>query len=143
RFRGGSNLRPARHRAPATATLGSRMNFFSEGEFAFLETIRHASPDDDAPHLVFADWLEEHGECARAELIRVHVAWSRLPHGHAEKESLGRRWRDLLPQYGSRWIMSLPMFACLRWEFDRGVPGRAVVHNIPQFISDAEQLLEE
>jgi uncharacterized protein (TIGR02996 family) len=29
------------------------------------------SPDDDLPRLVFADWLEEHGEGERAEFIRV------------------------------------------------------------------------
>lgn len=31
-------------------------------------------PDDDGPRLVFADWLEERGECARAELIRLGCA---------------------------------------------------------------------
>lgn len=30
-----------------------------------------AQPDDDAPRLVAADWLEEHGECDRAEFIRL------------------------------------------------------------------------
>lgn len=30
-----------------------------------------AAPDDDAPRLVYADWLDEHGEGERAELIRV------------------------------------------------------------------------
>ena len=29
-----------------------------------------ASPDDDAPRLVYADWLEEHGEPERAEFVR-------------------------------------------------------------------------
>lgn len=28
-------------------------------------------PDDDGPRLVFADWLEERGDCDRAELIRL------------------------------------------------------------------------
>src|SRR5262245_31886156 len=36
------------------------------------------SPDDDAPRLVYADWLEEHGtseaEKAWAEFIRLQVA---------------------------------------------------------------------
>ena len=39
-------------------------------EAAFLRTIIDA-PDDDGPRLVYADWLEEHGETARAEFIRV------------------------------------------------------------------------
>jgi len=28
------------------------------------------APDDDAPRLVYADWLEEHGQPERAGLIR-------------------------------------------------------------------------
>ncbi len=66
------------------------MSFLTESERVFLETIRHASPDD-APHVVFADCLKEHGECARAELIRVHGSHTRLPQGHSEKDALGRR----------------------------------------------------
>jgi uncharacterized protein (TIGR02996 family) len=37
----------------------------------------HATPDDDAPRLVFADWLDEHGEPERAEFIRLQVAQRR------------------------------------------------------------------
>src|SRR5262245_58863227 len=37
---------------------------------AFLKAIAEA-PDDDGPRLVYADWLEEHGDPARAEFIRV------------------------------------------------------------------------
>jgi uncharacterized protein (TIGR02996 family) len=32
-----------------------------------------AAPDDDAPRLVYADWLDEHGHSDRAEFIRVQV----------------------------------------------------------------------
>jgi uncharacterized protein (TIGR02996 family) len=37
---------------------------------AFMRTII-AEPKSDVPRLVFADWLQEHGENARAELIRL------------------------------------------------------------------------
>jgi uncharacterized protein (TIGR02996 family) len=37
---------------------------------AFLIAIR-AAPDDDAPRLVYADWLEEQGDAPSAEFIRV------------------------------------------------------------------------
>ena len=37
---------------------------------AFLQAILE-KPDDDAPRLIFADWLEEYGEPERADLIRV------------------------------------------------------------------------
>jgi uncharacterized protein (TIGR02996 family) len=45
---------------------------------AFLQTIIE-SPDDDALRLVFADWLDEHGEAERAELIRLQCALNSLP----------------------------------------------------------------
>lgn len=38
----------------------------------FLDMIR-AHPDDDGPRLVYADWLDEHGECDRAEFIRASI----------------------------------------------------------------------
>jgi uncharacterized protein (TIGR02996 family) len=38
-----------------------------------------ANPDDDAPRLIYADWLDEHGDSDPAELIRVCQAMRRLP----------------------------------------------------------------
>jgi uncharacterized protein (TIGR02996 family) len=35
-------------------------------------------PDDDTPRLVYADWLEEHGDDARAEFIRIQCRLARL-----------------------------------------------------------------
>jgi uncharacterized protein (TIGR02996 family) len=40
---------------------------------AFLQAIIE-SPDDDTLRLVFADWLEEHGDAARAELIQLQCS---------------------------------------------------------------------
>lgn len=48
---------------------------------AFLRTIID-NPRDDAPRLVYADWLEEHGDemsVARAEFIRVQCQLARIP----------------------------------------------------------------
>jgi uncharacterized protein (TIGR02996 family) len=36
-----------------------------------------AAPKDDAPRLVFADWLDENGEGERAEFVRVQVELAR------------------------------------------------------------------
>jgi uncharacterized protein (TIGR02996 family) len=44
----------------------------------FLRNIRE-QPLDDAPRLACADWLDDHGDAARAELIRVQVELARLP----------------------------------------------------------------
>ena len=76
---------------------------------AFLQSICE-SPDDDAPRLIYADYLEEHGQEERAEFIRVqcridninvelmsHEACGdeRCP-GCAERRTLRRRERELL-----------------------------------------------
>jgi uncharacterized protein (TIGR02996 family) len=45
---------------------------------ALLAAIR-AQPDEDTPRLVFADWLEENDEPARAEFIRAQVELARTP----------------------------------------------------------------
>ena len=45
---------------------------------ALVQAILHA-PDDDAPRLVFADWLDENGDADRAEFIRVQCRLARLP----------------------------------------------------------------
>jgi uncharacterized protein (TIGR02996 family) len=37
-------------------------------EAAFLQAILD-SPDDDTPRLVYADWLDEHGQTERAEFL--------------------------------------------------------------------------
>src|SRR5438309_7067053 len=39
---------------------------------ALLAAIREA-PRDDAPRLIYADWLDEHGEADLAEFIRVQI----------------------------------------------------------------------
>ena len=43
-----------------------------------------ANPAEDVPRLVYADWLEEHGESERAEFIRVQI---QIP--QVERERLG------------------------------------------------------
>jgi uncharacterized protein (TIGR02996 family) len=55
---------------------------------AFLEAIC-AAPDDDAPRLVYADWLEEHGDPERAEFIRAQIELAKPP-------ARGSRTRQLM-----------------------------------------------
>lgn len=87
---------------------------------AFIRTIL-ASPDDDGPRLVYADYLEEQGEAERAELIRVQceldAKWSGkcLKRPMATREAvplwsccvvcdLRRRERQLLLARGFDWV---------------------------------------
>ena len=37
-----------------------------------------ANPSDDAPRKVYADWLEEHGECDRSEFVRIQLELAKI-----------------------------------------------------------------
>jgi uncharacterized protein (TIGR02996 family) len=49
-------------------------------EDAFQASILE-SPDDDALRLIYADWLDEHGQPKRAEFIRVQCQLAQLDPG--------------------------------------------------------------
>src|SRR5262245_657448 len=54
-------------------------------------------PDADAPRLVFADWLEEHGDGDRADFIRAQIRRAALdPDDPLQSELQAREWRLLL-----------------------------------------------
>ena len=60
-------------------------------ESALLAAIR-AAPADDAPRLVYADWLDEHGRPEQAEFIRVQCDLARLDDAQWEQASLCEGW---------------------------------------------------
>jgi uncharacterized protein (TIGR02996 family) len=53
---------------------------------AFLKAIRE-DPDDDTPRLVFADWLDEHGD-RRGDMIRLSIEEAHTPYDTP-------RWKEL------------------------------------------------
>jgi uncharacterized protein (TIGR02996 family) len=59
----------------------------SDDEAAFLRTIRE-NPDADLPRLVYADWLQEHGETLRAEFLRAHLELERLTEDSPRRREL-------------------------------------------------------
>src|SRR5947208_542084 len=62
---------------------------------------------DDAPRLVYADWLDEHGEAERGELIRVQCRLARLGEADPSRAELERRERELLEAHGAKWAEPL------------------------------------
>src|SRR5437764_386728 len=73
----------------------------STTEDAFLQTILD-NPDDDLPRLVFADWLEEHGN-PRGTFIRLQCERAKLlPHDPAWKELLAQE-APILRQFEAEW----------------------------------------
>src|SRR5262245_23137782 len=71
-------------------------------EESFLQAILD-DPDDDAVRLVYADWLEEHDQPERGELIRVQIALARLPEDDERRAALTARERRLLLAHGKEW----------------------------------------
>jgi uncharacterized protein (TIGR02996 family) len=67
------------------------------------------NPDDDTPRLVFADWLQEHGDESRAEFIRVQCEVARLPTDDDRLDGLIRRECELQKQFGKKWLGELPV----------------------------------
>lgn len=82
-----------------------------------FETIL-AHPDDDHPRLVFADWLEENGEPARAEFIRTQIEYARLRSWDPRRGELVERATELLVESGSAW--RLPFLESREQVFHRG-----------------------
>src|SRR6266550_3426966 len=75
--------------------------------------------EDDAPRLVFADWLDEQGD-PRGELMRLQVHLARLPEGDHRRAVLEKRERELLDRHAVDWLG--PLRERLRsWRFVRGL----------------------
>src|SRR5690349_3929389 len=71
---------------------------------AILET-----PEDDVPRLVYADWLEENGDPARAEFIRVGCQLVRLAEHDRGRAPLEDREHVLLAEHGAEWRAVVPL----------------------------------
>src|SRR5207248_690173 len=95
----------ARKVAPGKDDAGTRG---SEGrrpmakQEAFLRAIA-ANPDDDAPRLIFADWLEENGDPERAEFIRTQCALASSNLSEKRRHTLRVRERELLEARRREW----------------------------------------
>lgn len=75
-------------------------------DLSFMRVIC-ASPDDDAPRLLYADFLDEKGDpasAARAEFIRVQCALAAAKHDDGNIAFLKQRERALLTEHLPDWL---------------------------------------
>lgn len=72
-------------------------------EEAFIQAIRE-TPDDDTPRLIYADWLEEHGQADRAEFIRVQCQLERSTEAEPDHSVLSARVEELLRGNWNEWV---------------------------------------
>lgn len=93
-----------------------------EEDRAFIQSIRE-SPEDDAPRLIYADWLEDHGDEPRAEFIRVQCELARLDPDHERQTALQKRQQELLSAHRANWLgpiedsLSAHDHCAFRWGF--------------------------
>src|SRR5438270_10839960 len=94
-------------------------------EQSFLQAI-YAAPEDDAVRLVYADWLEDQGQAARAEFIRVQIQRARTPEEDvAGREELRLRdWRLWL-RHSDEWVAHFGKVGVSAEHFQRGFLHRA------------------
>ncbi len=71
-------------------------------EDAFLHDIL-ARPDDDAPRLIYADWLDERNN-PRGEFIRVQCALAQLSEEDPRRWPLEQREGELLREHEAKWL---------------------------------------
>ena len=102
-----------------------------------------ADPEDDIVRLVYADWLDENGDPARAEFIRLSVACFREP----PSASADPRWireEELLNAHREEWATELSVPSDL-WSsgWSRGFPELVVVRGEESlFLSHAAAIVE-
>ncbi len=102
------------------------------------------NPDDDLPRLVFADWLDEHDEPARAEFIRVQVEFAqRASNGLGADPKLRRIDREIWAVHGQRWQAELPRIQGVEWfsECFRGFVERVSVSSDSLIVERADDIL--
>src|SRR5580704_11727592 len=84
----------------------------------FLQAILD-DPDDDAPRLIYADWLEERGD-PRGEFIRVQCELAPLGPTDPRRPELETRETALLAKHRIRFVRPIPQGVVWCCTFRRG-----------------------
>ncbi len=116
-----------------------------DGEESALLAGCLATPEDDAPRLVYADWIQEHGHEEVADHIRIACGFWKAEHvGEYRRRASARAafvfWRERFDSLQVKCLLSIPKIQnrpdCEReipkcWsyrrEFVRGLPTRVII----------------
>ena len=107
-------------------------------EEAFLHDIL-AHPDDDAPRLIYADWLDEHND-PRGEFIRIQCALAQLSDEDPHRWPLELREQELLREHKAKWLpKDIGTASCV---FRRGFVEEVTLF-VQDFLAVIERLFEQ
>src|SRR4051812_24449427 len=89
---------------------------------AFFQDIAE-HPDDDTPRLVYADWLDDHGQPGRAEYVRAGVALAALDEADPARADWQRRRDAVRREQEELWGAEVGA----KLDFRRGLPEHATL----------------
>lgn len=75
-----------------------------------------ATPEDDSVRLVYADWLEERGESARAEFIRIQIELAQTSADSPNRSALQARAAELLQMHERSWTPENKLALFFEWK---------------------------
>jgi len=80
-------------------------------------------PHDDAPRLIYADWLEEHGDSVRADFIRLQCRLATMDEWEDDYVPLREQIATIKQTYGKAWLAEFPGLKDRYPRFVRGFVG--------------------
>src|SRR5262249_24241051 len=93
------------------------------------------------PRLIYADWLDDHGDPDRAAFVRTQVAQASLPPGDSRQTHLARQVGSLLHRYKDAWRDELPALPGVYWEeFSRGFVDSVYVSTVGALLEHGEAI---
>jgi uncharacterized protein (TIGR02996 family) len=114
-----AHQREERARELGQQLVSAMLQHGPRSETGFLQDI-FAHPEEDGPRLIYADWLDDNHQPARAELIRVQCRLAREGPGCLERDLLELREQELLKEHGATWMAHLPGWARKVARIERG-----------------------
>jgi uncharacterized protein (TIGR02996 family) len=102
-------------------------------------------PDDDAPRLIYADWLDDRGESDRAELIRIQIESVSLTTNDPQRRLNDLRAEELIRKSGVEWTRRLqpdsgPFPGVQFLKYERGFLSVVLFSKPEEFLEHAERL---
>jgi uncharacterized protein (TIGR02996 family) len=100
-----------------------------------------AHPDDDAARLVYADWLEERGHVARAQVIHLQCELARTDPRDRRARELGWELDHVLAELDGRWRAELPQLDGVEWlALERGFAASVRVADVATLLRHGDAI---